>query len=58
MPKQYAVTELQTVEVVYYVNADNEDMAKEHVRGLYCDEYDVVNGVKKSEIINVCAVEA
>lgn len=57
MPKRYAVTELQTIEVVYYVDADDEYMAKETVRGLYIDEYDEFKGVKHSEIINISVME-
>jgi hypothetical protein len=56
MSKRYKVIERQIVDVVYYIDADSEEMAAEHVGMLRADEYDSVKDVINTEILEVTEV--
>lgn len=49
----FKVTERQTIVVVYFVQADDVDMAREHVNALGCDEYDEMVENQGTEILDV-----
>ncbi|CAB4124994.1 hypothetical protein UFOVP63_48 [uncultured Caudovirales phage] len=48
----YAVRELQTIDVTYTVEAPDEITARQIVSGLYCDDYDIFNGLVASHIMS------
>ena len=56
MPK-YKITKLQTVQVAYVVEADDENTAIREQGGRYVDEYDEFNGLRSREIIGIEKVE-